>query len=233
MATIKVMSGGAPKEVFAQLTPDFEKRTGHKVVFAYAVMSALRDRLAAGEAADILVMPVPLLDGYAKEGRLRADGRCVLGTVLISMVARSGVPQPDIATAAKFRQSLLDARSVVHATPGATPSGTHMGKLMTDLGIAEAMAAKVVHRPALEGGVDLVRTGAADLGIYPTSEVVNIDGLTVVGPLPGELQLPIVYGAGVTADNGNAEAAKAFIAFLTAPEHAAAWAAGGFEGAGG
>ena len=228
MATIKVMSGGAPKEVFAHLTPEFEKRSGRKVEFSYAVMSALRDRLAAGEKTDMLVMPVPLLDGYVKEGKLSADGRGVLGTVLISMVARQGGPQPDISTADKFRQALLAAGSIVHATPGQTPSGTHLGKLMDALGIPKE---RIQHRPALAGGVELVRSGSADLGIYPTSEVVNIEGLAVVGPLPGEAQLPQVYGVGVAADSANAEAAKAFIAFLTAPERRAAWAAGGFEAA--
>ena len=48
MATIKVMSGGAPKEIFGELTPAFEKQSGHTVAYSFAVMSALRDRLAAG-----------------------------------------------------------------------------------------------------------------------------------------------------------------------------------------
>ena len=81
MATIKVMSGGAPKEIFGELTPAFEKQSGHTVAYSFAVMSALRDRLAAGETADVLVMPTNILDGYEKSGVVRGKGRGVLGLV--------------------------------------------------------------------------------------------------------------------------------------------------------
>jgi molybdate transport system substrate-binding protein len=226
MATIRVLSGGAPKEVFVALTPTFERQTGHTVAFTYAVMSALRDRIAGGETADVLVMPVPLLDGYVTEGKLRADARGVLGTVLLSMVVREGAARPDIATAAAFRRTLAVAKTIVHATPGETPSGTYLGKLMGELGVAQE---KIVHRSALAGGVDLVLKGEADLGIYPGSEVVGIKGLAVVGPLPAEVQLTQVYGAGVMTGAAEADAAKAFIAFMTAGENHAAWRRGGFD----
>ena len=71
MATVKVFSGGAPKEVFVQLAPAFERESGHKLDFIFAVMSALRDKLAAGETADVLVMPTNILDDYEKSGVAR------------------------------------------------------------------------------------------------------------------------------------------------------------------
>jgi len=78
---IHVMSGGAPKEVFALLTPKFERQTGHQVKFTYAVITALKEKLAAGEKADVLVLPAPVLDGLAGDGKVRADGRATFGTV--------------------------------------------------------------------------------------------------------------------------------------------------------
>ena len=97
-AEIQVMSGGAPKEVFALLTPKFEQQTGNKVKFTYAVITALREKLAAGEKADVLVLPVPVLDGLAKEGKVRADARATFGIVGISVVVKEGAPKPDIST---------------------------------------------------------------------------------------------------------------------------------------
>ena len=229
MATIGVMSGGAPKEVFTLLTPQYEKQSGHTIAFSYAVMTAIKEKLAAGEMPDILVMPVPLLDGLMNEGKVRAQGRATLGLVGISVVVREGAPKLDISTPEKFRQTLLDARAVVHATPGATPSGTHMGKLIEQLAIAAAMKSKIIHRPALDGGVQLVATGEADLGIYPTSEIVNIAGLAVAGPLPAALQLTIVYGAAVTTASAAAEPAMQFLKYLTDPTHRAQWAKAGFQ----
>src|SRR5438105_1178976 len=123
---IRVMSGGAPKEVFAQLAPKFEQQTGNKVLFIYDVLTALREKVAAGEKVDVLVMPVPMLAGYAKDGKLRANSQATFGTVGTNVVVKEGAPRPDISTKEKFREAMLAARSVVHATPGKTPSGTHM-----------------------------------------------------------------------------------------------------------
>lgn len=228
MASIRVMSGGAPKEVFAQLTPSFEKRSGHSVSFLYAVITALREKIAAGEPADVLVMPVPVLDGYAKDGLLRAGSQLTFGIVRIAVVVKQNAPHPDISTKEKFRTALLAARSVVHATPGQTPSGTHMGKVLDRLGIADAMAGKVIHKPALAGGVQLVAAGDAEIGIYPASEVVGVAGLSVVGPLPAGIDLDIVYGGAVTAASAVGDAAAAWVTSMAAPEHRAVWTAAGF-----
>lgn len=225
---IHVMSGGAPQEVFALLTPKFEQQTGNKVKFTYAVITALREKLAAGEKADVLVMPVPLLDGFAKDGKLRADSRATFGIVGISVVVKEGAARPDISTKDKFRAAMLAARSVVHATPGKTPSGTHMGKVLEQLGIADAMAKKVIHKPALDGGVQLVAAGEADIGIYPASEVAHVKGLTIVGPLPAGIDLNIVYGGAALADSAVPDAAAAFVKFMAAPENRAAWKDAGF-----
>ncbi len=225
---IHVMSGGAPKEVFALLTPKFERQTGHQVKFTYAVITALREKLAAGETADVLVLPAPVLDALAKDDKVRADGRATFGTVGISVVTRQGARAPDISSKEKFRDAMLAARAVVHATPGQTPSGTHMGRVMEDLGIAETMAKKVIHRPALDGGVQLVAAGEADIGIYPASEVAGVEGLAVVGPLPPGLDLEIVYGAAVSAAGAAPDAAAAFVRFMAAAENRAVWKKAGF-----
>ena len=229
MATIKILSGGAPKEVFLALTPAFERQSGHKLDFTFAVMSALRDKLAAGETADALVMPTNILDGYQASGVVLAAHRAVLGLVSVNAVVRTGARLPDLSTPDSVRRAMLDSRAIAHATPGATPSGTHMGKVIEQLGIAEAMKGKVIHRPALEGGVQLVASGEAEIGFYPKSEVINIDGLTLAGPLPAPIQLTTIYGSAVTTASAAPEAAAAFIAFVSDPKHRAVWAHAGFD----
>ena len=224
-AEIHVMSGGAPKEVFALLAPKFEQQTGNKVKFTYAVITELREKIGAGEKADVLVLPTAVLDSLAKDGKVRAT----FGTVGISVAVREGALRPDISSKEKFRDAMLAARSVVHATPGKTPSGTHMGKVMEELGIADAMAKKVIHKPALDGGVQLVAAGQADIGIYPASEVAAVKGLTIVGPLPADINLEIVYGAAATADSTAPNAAVAFVKFMAAPENRPVWKKAGFE----
>jgi molybdate transport system substrate-binding protein len=222
---IHVMSGGAPKEVFALLTPRFEQQTGNKVKFTYAVITALREKLAAGEKADVLVMPVPVLDGLEKEGKVRADSRATFGIVGTSVIVKEGAPRPDISSKDKFRAAMLAARSVVHATPGKTPSGNHMGKVMEQLGITEAMKKKVIY----DGGAQLVAAGQAEIGIYPTSEVAHVKGLTIVGMLPAGIDFNTVYGGAAVADSGAPDTAAAFVKFMAAPENRGAWKDAGFD----
>jgi molybdate transport system substrate-binding protein len=229
MTAIKVMSGGAPKEIFLHLTPQFERQSGHKIEYVFAVMSALRDRLAGGENADVLVMPTNILDGYQKDGVIKAQDRAILGLVSINAVIRTGAPKPDLSTPDKVKQAILNSRVITHATPGATPSGTHMGKLIEQIGIADAMKGRIIHCPALEGGVQLVASGKAEIGFYPKSEVVNTAGLTVVGPLPAAIQLTTIYGAAVTSASATPDASAAFIAFMSNPAHRAAWMQAGFD----
>jgi molybdate transport system substrate-binding protein len=228
MATLRIFSGGAPQDIFKKLTPEFERQSGHKVEFVFAVMSALRDKVAAGDPADVLVMPTNILDGYEKEGVVRPQGRAVLGLVSINAVVRAGAAKLDLSTPDKVKQAMLAAGAITHATPGETPSGTHMGKLIETLGIAEAMKGKVIHRSALRGGIELVASGEAEIGFFPKSEVLD-PRLNLAGPLPPAIQLTTIYGAAVTAKSAAPDAGAAFIAFMTDQKHRAMWSEGGFD----
>ena len=228
-ADIHVMTGGAPKEVLAVLTPMFEQQTGHKVHFTYIVIAAMQQKLAAGEKPDMVLMPGPAIDARVKDGILRGDVRAALGTVRIGLIVREGAKAPDIATLDSFKRAVLDAKSVVHSNPAATPSGAHLGKMWEQLGIADALKPKLTFRNAIDGGAESVASGAAEIGLYPSSEVMLEKGITVVGLIPPEVQLNTVYGAAVHAANPRPEPATAFIRFLSDPSNAKHWKDGGFE----
>jgi molybdate transport system substrate-binding protein len=228
-ADIHVMSGGAPKEVLAVLTPRFEQQTGHKVHFTYIVISAMQQKLAAGEKPDMVLMPAPALEAEVKAGIMRDAPRPNLGIVRVGLVVREGAPKPDISTLDSFKQAVLAAKSVVHANPAATPSGAHLAKIWEQLGIADAVKAKAIHRNALDGGVAAITKGEAELGLYPVSEIIHEKGVALAGLIPSEVQLNTVYAAGVLAANAAPEPALAFVKFLADPSNAPHWRDGGFE----
>ncbi len=228
-ADINIMSGGAPKEALAVLIPQFEKATGHHVKMTYMVISALQQKLVAGETPDMVLMPTSAIADLAKAGKLKAEGSAPFGTVKIVTIIKDGAPRPDISTTAAFRDTLLKAKSIVYSTPTATPSGAHMAKVVAQLDIAQAVEKKVTYRPALDGGVQMVADGQAEIGIYPSSEVVHVKGVTQAGALPDALQLNLIYGAAATAANSNPEPALAFIKFLASKDNAGVWKAAGFD----
>ena len=54
-------------------------------------------------------------------------------------------------------------------------------------------------------------------------------GVELAGPFPAELQQELVFSAAVAADSKEADAAKAFIEFLTTPAATAVIKAGGMN----
>lgn len=223
------MSGGAPKEVLTALVPEFEKKTGHKVHITYIVITAMQQKLTAGEKPDMVLMPVPAIEARVKDGSFRGDAWAKLGIVSVGLVVREGAAKPDISTLDTFKAAMLGAKSVVHANPGATPSGAHLAKAWEQLGIADAMKPKLTFRNALDGGVALITKGDAEIGLYPLSEVIAEKGVTVVGLVPQAVQLNTVYGAAVLSANPAPEPATAFVRFLADPANADVWKEAGFE----
>jgi molybdate transport system substrate-binding protein len=222
------MSGGAPKEVLAVLTPQFENSTGHKVNFTYIVISAMQEKLSAGEKPDMVLMPVPAIQARVKEGLFRADAWAALGVVSVGLIVRDGAAAPPIGTLDEFKRTMIAATSIVHANPAATPSGAHFAKVWERLGMTETLKPKLIFRNALDGGVAAIANGEAEVGLYPLSEVIHEKGVTVVGLIPQDVQLNTNYGAAVLGANVAPEPAKAFVTFLADPANAKHWTDGGF-----
>jgi molybdate transport system substrate-binding protein len=176
----------------------------------------------------MVLMPVPAIDARVTDGTFRDDGRATLGTVSVGLVVREGTAVPDISTLDSFKKVMLDARSVVHANPAATPSGAHLAKVWEQLGIADAMQPKLTFRNALDGGVAAITKGEAEIGLYPLSEIIAEKGVTVAGLIPQSVQLNTIYGAAVLTANAAPEPAAAFAKFLADPAHAKHWKDAGF-----
>jgi molybdate transport system substrate-binding protein len=117
----------------------------------------------------------------------------------------------------------------VHAPPNATPSGAHSDKVIRELGLADALAGRMIHKAGVAGGVAMIARGEAGIGMFPKSEITNAAGVTLAGDLPAALQSVTVYGAGVTAASPVAGPAAEFIRFLTEPESRTVWLSCGFD----
>jgi molybdate transport system substrate-binding protein len=77
-----------------------------------------------------------------------------------------------------------------------------------------------------------VAKGEAELGIHQISEILPVKGVTLVGPLPAEIQNYTVYAAGIGAHAKESDAAKALLEALTSPAAAEVLKSKGMEPAG-
>ena len=228
-ADVRVMSGGGAQRVLQSLAPQFQSATGNKVDLSFAVVGAVQQKLMTGEKADVLLLPIPLLDALEQTGVFRARSRVVVGRTGIGVVVREGTSLPDISNADAVRSMLVRARSVAFPDPEQTPSGKHLMGLFARMSIAETMRSRITLKNAIDGGVNLVRDGKVDLGLYLVTEILPVKGVALVGPLPASMQGYVVYGAAVATDSGAPDAASQFVKFVSDPGVRDQWKAAGFE----
>lgn len=228
-AEIKVLTTGAFKQVVVALVPDYEKATGNKVVVDNGTVGELQKRVDGGEAFDVLVLSPKGIEDYIKSGKLAAGSSATLGRVGVGVMVKEGAPKPDISSVEAFKQALRNAKSVAYIDPASGgSSGIYVADLLNKLGLADVVKPKAKLK---QGGhvADLISSGEAELGIHQISEIVSEKGVTLVGPLPKELQNYTTYTVGLSASTKEPDAAKAFLQVLTGPKAAAVLKAKGME----
>jgi molybdate transport system substrate-binding protein len=231
-AEIKVLTAGAFKQVLLALLPDFERTSGHKVTVENDTVGALTKRIEGGEVFDLAVLTPKAVDDLAKEGKFAAGSRANLARVGVGVVVKDGTPKPDISSVAAFKQALLAAKSVAYIDPAAGgSSGIYVAGLLDKLGVAADVKPKAKLIPG--GAVaEHVAKGEAELGIHQISEILPVKGVTLVGPLPAEIQNYTVYAAGIGAHAKESDPAKALLKTLTSPAAAEVLKSKGMEPAG-
>jgi molybdate transport system substrate-binding protein len=231
-AEIKVLTAGAFKQVLLMLVPDFEKQTGHRVIVENDTVGALTKRIEGGEAFDLAVLTPGAVNDLSSKGKFVAGSRTNLGRVGVGVVVKEGAPKPDISSVDAFKKTLLAAKSVAYIDPAAGgSSGIYVAGLLDKLGVAAEVKPKAKLIPG--GAVaEHIARGEADLGIHQISEILPVKGITLVGPLPADIQNYTVYAAGLGANGKESEAAKVLLKTLSGPAAADVLKSKGMEPAG-
>jgi molybdate transport system substrate-binding protein len=228
---IKVLSTTAMKMVFEELSPRFEHETGNRLAVTLGPSLVLEKRVGDGEAADVAILTGPGAKDLAARGKI-APGLVDIARSYIGIAVPKGAPRPDLSSVDGFKLALLAAKSIALSKPvGGGASGVHMAKVFEQLGITEAMAAKAKYGAGGASGLAglVVLRGEADIGIQQMAELIMVDGIDVVGPLPAAIEGVTQFTAGVPATASHAEAGRTLIAFLTTPAAKAVIKAKGLE----
>ena len=227
---IRVLSSGAPAEIVKLLAAKFAGESGHRILVTVANPAAIRQKLAGGETPDIVVAPAPVVDSLAKLGTLLPDSRIDLARVGVGVVVREGAPRPEISTADAVRRMLVGARSIVYPDPaGGGQTGAALARMIDRMGLTEIVKPKLTLRQAIAGGVALVASGEAEIGMFNISEILPVGGVTLVGPLPPELQRYIVFAAAIHSRGASPAPARALIEAMADSAARDHWKAGGLE----
>lgn len=203
-----------------------EAATGVRIDADFAPTQALLKRLRGGEPADLVILTREGLDEVIGEGRVVAESAADLARSYVGIAVRAGQTQPDISTESALRRALLEARSVAYSRLGA--SGIYFADLIARLGIADEVNARAI---IVQQGFTAERlvSGEADLAVQQISELKQIAGIDVVGPIPRQLQTPALFSAGRMAAATNPAAADRLLRYLASSEVAPALRESGLE----
>jgi molybdate transport system substrate-binding protein len=222
-AELNVMISGGFSLAYRAVLPEFERTTGISVSTASAASQGTRPntmkaQLERGVHADVVILSREGLGELIAAGRIVPGTDVNLASVPIGAAVPMGKPKPDVTTIDSFKQTLLDARSV--AIPGSTSGIFLMNEVFPGLGLADRVAVKV--GPRGTDATAMVAAGEADIVLAPVSEIVNVAGIEVVGPIPHEVQLIQVFAAAIVAGSDRLAEAKRLIEFLTSSRASAA-----------
>lgn len=210
-AEIRVWAARAIATVLAEIGPQFERSTGHKLIISSDLPAAFLRRSNAGEPFDLFISGTSPVNEWIKDGKLIGETRVDIARSGIGVEVRAGAPRPDISSVEAFKRALLKAKSIAYLKVG---SGIYVAGLLERLGIAEAVRSKVT-RPDSDIVSELVARGEIELGLVVITQILTTRGVDFVGPLPPEIQSYVVFTAGVSVNSKAPEAAKQLIHFLT------------------
>jgi len=216
-AGITVVGSPGFREAYTELLPGFEKMTGNTVTTNWGGVIEVANRVAGGETADIVILPIAQIDDLIARGKLMKDSRVVVAKSGVGVAVRIGASKIDISSGDAVRKALLAAKSISYSTG---PSGAHMADLIKKWGIADQLKGKIVVSPADTPVGVVVARGGAEIGFQQVSELIHVKGIDYLGPLPADVQETTVFAAAVHKDAHSPEAARALIRFLSAPEAA-------------
>jgi molybdate transport system substrate-binding protein len=230
VAKIKVLSAGAVESMVTALGNEFARANGHDLDLNFATVGALRERLSGGETADLAVLSESAVAALNKTGLFVPDSIKNLGRTRTGVAIRDGAPKPDISTPEAFKRTLLNAKAVSYTDPkGGGSSGLFFAGVLERLGIADQVnKTAVLKKRGYEVGHALA-DGEADIGTTFISELLTVKGVTVIGPMPGDLDNPNTYTGAVMAGSAHCEPAGALLAALSDPASRTRWIAAGLE----
>ena len=211
---IKVIGSPGLRQPYTELVPGFEKSSGHKVMTTWGGVNEVADKVAAGEIADVVLLPVKQIDDLIRQGKLDRANTVVVAKSGVGVAVRAGMPKIDIRSSDSIKKAMLAGNRVAYSTG---PSGVHMAAVIKQWGLTDQLKSKIVVTPPNTQVAEVLAKGGADLGFQQVSELLHAPSIQYLGQLPSDIDEITAFAAALHRRAQNPDAAKALIKYLSAP----------------
>ncbi len=209
----------ATRLVLAELSDGFQQRAGLGMTIESVGGVDAAKRVQAGEAFDFVVLASDAIDQLIASGHVQVGSRVDFARSGIAVAVRAGAPQPDISTEAALREAVRAAQSVSYSTG---PSGVAVVRLFERWGMTQEIQSRLVQAPPGVPVGGLVARGEVALGFQQLSELMHLDGIAVLGPLPEAIQVTTTFSVGICTGSLQVGAVQALLAYMSSADAAAA-----------
>lgn len=216
---IKGISSMATRLVLGDLVAAFQQQSGCRVAVESVGGVDAAKRVQAGEAFDVVILASDAIDRLIASGQVLAGSRVDLVRSGVAVAVRAGAARPDISTEDALREAVRAARSISYSTG---PSGVALAGLFERWGMTDEIKSRIITPPPGIPVGSLVARGEVELGFQQLSELMHLEGITVLGPLPPAIQIITTFSAGVCSGTRHADAVRAMLAFMNTPQAAEA-----------
>jgi molybdate transport system substrate-binding protein len=215
-APVRVLVSNGMKAALEELQPQCERAIGHRLALRFNSTAAVKNQIEEGEAFDVTVITIEAIDALIKQGKLASGSRADVAHSELGIGIRAGSAKPDIHTPEALKQSLREAKSITYPQDGA--SRAYIEKMFDRLGIAADVQPRIILAPGSGPATESVASGKAAMVITLFSEIAPVNGVEILGPLPGRFHYDIRFGAAASIAAKDNPGAQALIGFLVGPE---------------
>jgi molybdate transport system substrate-binding protein len=213
---IKVLSTGNMSSILGDLTAEFERTSGHKLVIEYGSTTRMRDRVLGGEAADVTINERFVLEDLLRQDRIAEGTITQIARSPFAIGIRAGAAKADVSSTESLKRRLLAAESIAQpdASNGAQ-DGVYFVGLIARLGIAEALKPKIRITQGGDAAAQLVLSGGAELGVAQRRNFISLKGVELLDPLPDLPGMKFRMVGGVLPGSHERDAGIALLQFLS------------------
>jgi len=215
--TLNVFAAASLTEALNEIAALYKaKNPAVTLSFNYDSSGKLQTQIENGAEADLFISAAvkqmnTLVDGGFVDTATRKD--LLLNRIVLI------VPGNSTKGIAAFSDIATDKVSLFALGNAATPAGQYAEEIFNSLGIWNAIQPKISFGSNVKEVLSQVESASVDAGMVYSTDVATAKGsVKIAADAPAGSHAPVVYPAAVLKGAKDAQAAKAFLAYLSAPE---------------